>query len=264
LDFGKPAGTHWLLTYGRIPPPRPVPGTTAVIATALAHGYGHWLLDELPRLLALPRGQADSLIAHGTQPYSRTALAHYGWAGTVLEADRRAHFQCEQLIVPSLSGTVVEPTRHGLDLVTEFVAPFFESGSAWGERLCITRDAARRRRVTNEPELWAELQKAGFAKIRLEELTWPEQINAFRHAKVVVGPHGAGLANLAFCAPGSVVVELFNRAYVAGGFWRLADLRGLDYRPVVPAGNAPLDHAPAGNRLDITADLEQVRAALKN
>ena len=36
LDFGKPAGTHWLLTYDRIPPPRPVPGTAAVIATALA------------------------------------------------------------------------------------------------------------------------------------------------------------------------------------------------------------------------------------
>lgn len=264
LDFGKPFGEHWLLNEQRIPLPQPVPGTTAVIATALAKGYGHWLLDELPRLLSLPRGQADNLIAHATQPYSRTALAQSGWTGPILEADRRAHFHCEQLMVPSLSGTVVQPTRHGLDLVTEFVAPFSEPASAWGERLYITREAARRRRVTNEPELWAGLQEAGFAKVRLEELTWPEQINAFRHAKVVVGPHGAGLANLAFCPSGTRVVELFNRAYVAGGFWRLAALRGLDYRPVVSAGNAPLAHSPASNRLDITADLEQVRAALKN
>lgn len=264
LDFGKPVGEHWLLTEPRIPPPQPVPGTTAVIATTLAKGYGHWLLDELPRLLTLPRGQADHLIAHGTQPYSRTALAHYGWTGAVLQADRRAHFHCEQLIVPSLVGTVVHPTRFGLELVTEFATAFSTPASAWGERLYITREEARRRRVTNEPQLWAELQQAGFAKVRLEQLTWPEQINAFRHAKLVVGPHGAGLANLAFCPPGTRVVELFNRAYVAGGFWRLADLCGLDYRPVVSAGTEPMAHSPAGNRLDITADLEAVRAALKN
>lgn len=264
LDFGKSLEEHWLLTEQRIPPPQPVPGTTAVIATTLAKGYGHWLLDELPRLLSLPRGLAGNLIAQAKQPYSRTALAQYGWTGVVLEADRRTHFLCEQLIVPSLAGTVVQPTQHGLDLVTAFVAPFFSPASAWGERLYITREGARRRRITNEPELWAELQAAGFAKVRLEQLTWPEQINAFRHAKVVVGPHGAGLANLAFCAPGTRVVELFHRAYVAGGFWRLADLRGLDYRPVVPAGNEPLAHAPAGNRLDLTADLKQVRAALQN
>jgi capsular polysaccharide biosynthesis protein len=264
LDFGKSFDEHWLLNESRIPPPQPVPGTTAVIATALAKGYGHWLLDELPRLLSLPRDQAGHLIAHTKQPYSRTALAQYGWSGAILEADRRAHFQCEQLIVPSLSGTVVHPTQHGLDLITEFIAPFSQPTSAWGDRLYITREGARRRRVTNEPELWAGLQAAGFAKVRLEQLTWPEQINAFRHAKVVVGPHGAGLANLAFCLPGTRVVELFHRAYVAGGFWRLADLRGLDYRPVVSPGSEPLAHSPSGNRRDLTADLKKVRAALKN
>jgi hypothetical protein len=59
-------------------------------------------------------------------------------------------------------------------------------------------------------------------------------------------------------------VELFHRAYVAGGFWRLADLRGLDYRPVVSPGSEPLAHSPSSNRRDLTAGLEQVRAALKN
>lgn len=263
LDFGKPFGEHWLLSHRKIPPPRPVRGTTAVIASALAKGYGHWLLDELPRLLMLPRGQADTLIAHGTQPYSRIALAQYGWTGAVLEAGRSTHFQCEQLIVPSLAGTVVQPTPHALELITEFTAGFPASASPFGERLYLTREKARRRRVTNEAELWAGLQALGFAKIRPEELTWPEQINAFRHARVVVGPHGAGLANLAFCRPGTRVVELFNRAYVPGGFWRLAALRGLDYRPVVSAGTEPLAQTTSANRLDVMADVPQVCAALQ-
>ncbi len=263
LDFGKPSGTHWLLTYRRIPPPRPVPGTTAVIATALAHGYGHWLLDELPRLLQLPRGQADALIAHAKQPYSRVALAQYGWTGAILEADRQAHFQCEQLIVPSLAGTVVHPTRHALDLIGEFTAAFPRSSSPFGERIYVTRENARRRTVTNEAELWTALQAAGFVKVRLEELSWPEQINAFRHAKIVIGPHGAGLANLAFCPPDTRVVELFQRAYAPGGFWRLAALRGLDYRPVVSAGAEPLAQTTSANRLDLVADLAEVKKAIR-
>ena len=262
LDFGKPFEEHWLLTYGKINPPRQIKGATAVIATTLGSGYGHWLLDELPRLLALKRDEADTLIAHATPSFSRAALGQWGWTGAVLEADRGAHFQCEQLIVPSLIGTVTQPTPRGLKLIGEFAAAFHQEASAFGERIYLTRENARRRKITNEAELWAQLQAAGFSKVRLEELTWLEQINAFRHAKVVVAPHGAGLANLAFCRPGTTVVELFNRSYLHGCFWRLAALQGLDYRPVVPVSAEPLSQAISYNRLDLQADLRQVRAAL--
>jgi len=263
LDFGKPFAEHWLLTDGKILPSQFVAGSTAVIATTLASGYGHWLLDELPRLLALPRDAAETLIAHASQPFSRLALEHRGWVGgTVLPAGRGTHFQCEELVVPSMVGTVVQPARQALDRIAEFASVFHANESAFGERIYLTRERARRRRVTNEPELWAELEKSGFVKVRLEELTWPEQINAFLHAKVVVAPHGAGLANLVFCQPGTRVVELFNRSYLHGCFWKLAALQQLDYRPIVPPADEPLGQAMNCNRLDVEADIRQVRAAL--
>ena len=37
-DFGKPFQKHWLLTYPKLRPPVPLPGTTAVIATTLGAG----------------------------------------------------------------------------------------------------------------------------------------------------------------------------------------------------------------------------------
>jgi capsular polysaccharide biosynthesis protein len=98
--------------------------------------------------------------------------------------------------------------------------------------------------------------------VQAEALTWAEQINAFRGAKVVVGPHGAGLANLMFCRPGTTVVELFNRSYVNGLYWRLAALRGLDYRPVVAEGAEPLAQVTARNREDVVADVAEVVRAL--
>lgn len=262
-DFGKPFGEHWLLTYRKISPPRPLPGETTVIATALGAGYGHWLLDELPRLLALPRHATGTLLAHASQPFSRAALALRGWSGPVIDAEREAHFACEELVVPSLEGTVVTPTRAALALLADFTPPLLTPDRFLGERVYLSREGARRRRVLNEGELWATLQPAGFVKVRLEDLTWPQQINAFRHAKVIVAPHGAGLANLAFCAPGTRVIELFNRSYVHGCFWRLAALQGLDYRPIVPTGPDPLSQASAHNRLDLVADVAQVRAALR-
>jgi capsular polysaccharide biosynthesis protein len=262
MDFGKPADAHWLLTYLKIRPPELVPGTTAVIASALASGYAHWLLDELPRLLSLAPDAAGTLIAHTAAPYAREALALHGWVGSTREPGRTTHLQCEQLLVPSLCGNVVQPSPRALERLHEFTAPLHRKTSPFGERLYLSRSRAQRRRVTNEAELRAALERQGFTTVHLEDLPWAEQINAFRHAKVIVAPHGAGLANLAFCAPGTRVVELFHRAYVHGCFWRLAALRGLDYEPIVPPGPEPLGQSPAANRLDLEAGLEAGRGGL--
>ena len=43
-----------------------------------------------------------------------------------------------------------------------------------------------------------------------EYMPWKDQISLFRHAKVVVGPHGAGLSNLVFSQPEPILVESTN------------------------------------------------------
>ena len=258
-DFGKPFEEHWLLTYKRIRPPVLLPGTTAVIATTLGAGYSHWLLEELPRLLALTPHDCETLIAHAGHAYNREAIALHGFTGKVLPAKREAHHSCEQLLVPSL-GQLTPSTVRALD---EFAAPLRQPSSPFGERLYISREKAKRRRVANETELWVELAAHGFVKLHLEELTWAQQITAFRAAKVIVAPHGAGLANLVFCQPGTKVIELFHRSYVSPLYWQLAALKGLDYRPIVPAGDERLAQNLEANRLDIVADLAQVRRILQ-
>jgi len=257
-DFGKPFSDHWLLTYKKIRPPVPLRGTTAVIATTLGVGYSHWLLEELPRLIALKPNEGETLIAHADHAYQREAFALHGFAGNVLPAKRYTHHSGEQLIVPSI-GHLTPTTVRALD---GFTAPLRQTSSTFGERLYISRAKARRRRVANETKLWAELAAHGFVKLHLEELTWQEQINAFRRAKIIVAPHGAGLANLIFCAAGTKVIELFHRSYVNGCYWQLAALKGLEYRPLVTAGEEPLAQDLSANRNDIGAELDQVVRAL--
>ncbi len=264
-DFGRGFEEHWLLSYKKIRPPVALSGTVAVVATTLGAGYSHWLLEEWPRLLALgPQvGGAGKLIAHTKQPCARAALALHGWRGEVIDPGRSAHYVCEQLVVPSMPGSEGRPTPGVVARVREFVAPWSDAGaSPGGERIYITREQARRRRVANEADLWAQLEARGFVKLRLEALTWREQIHAFRRARVVVAAHGAGLANLVFCEAGTRVVEFFNRAYVNGNFWRLAALRGLDYRPVVAAGAEPLAQIAARGREDIVVEVAAVMRAV--
>jgi capsular polysaccharide biosynthesis protein len=258
-DFGKSFSEHWLLTYKKIRPPVVLDGTIAVIATTLGAGYCHWLLEELPRLLTLDDG-CETIIAHAVQPFSRDALKLHGFRGRVLEPGRSSHFACEQLLIPSFNGEPGWPTREGLRRVVAF-AGMLPGAVGRGERLYVSREKAGRRRVLNEATLWPSLQAQGFQKTYLEDLSWAEQIAAFRDAKIVVAPHGAGLANLAFCRPGTRVVEFFNRAYFNPCFWRLAALAGLDYRPVATSAPGPLTQDPRAGRLDLVADVQAILRA---
>ena len=50
---------------------------------------------------------------------------------------------------------------------------------------------------------------------------------------MIVGVHGAGLANLAFASKGAVVYELFSEQFQPDMYERLSLLAGLDYYKIV-------------------------------
>jgi capsular polysaccharide biosynthesis protein len=263
-DLGKPFERHWLLGHGKIREPKVLPGATAVAAVNLGAGYCHWLLEELPRILAVGRGAVDNLLVHATAGYAREALAARAGAERVVEVRRAAHWACGPLVVPSLADFPGAPTPATVARIRAWVE---ERGlgrdvPGRGEKIYITRAAARRRRVANEDALWGELEKRGFAKVALEGLSWAEQIAVFREARVVVAPHGAGLANLVFSEAGARVVELVNRAYFNPVFWRLAALRRLEYHALVAPGEGDLREEAANNSSDIMADLGGLRAVI--
>lgn len=262
-DLGNAPTQHWLIGYNGMRSPRNVTGSVGVAAVNLGGSYAHWLLEELPRLLTLPAGEVENLVVHAETAFARQALVMRGGKEQVLAVKRRLHLACAPLVVPRLISGPGAPSRRALDLIDGFTAPLGREKSPVGERLYFTREQAGRRRVKNEAELRGALEALGFTKVKLEEMTWDEQIAACRRARVVVAPHGAGLANLAFCAAGTRVVELVNRTYYNPGYWRLAALRGLDYRAVISSGEEPLGEDRRANREDIQADLAQVRAALR-
>ena len=51
------------------------------------------------------------------------------------------------------------------------------------------------------------LLKKDFVPVRLGEIMFSEQVDLFNNANYIIGLHGAGFANLAFCKPGTKVIE---------------------------------------------------------
>lgn len=56
-----------------------------------------------------------------------------------------------------------------------------------------------------------------------------EQIELFAQARVIIGAHGSGLANMVFAAPGTQVLELMPQKSLFPVFWHLAAALGLSY-----------------------------------
>ena len=81
------------------------------------------------------------------------------------------------------------------------------------KRIYLRREG--RRKIANEEELLPLFRRLGFKIIGDQHTDVLEQAALFREADVIVSPHGALLANLAFCRPGTMVVELFPGAYGA-------------------------------------------------
>jgi capsular polysaccharide biosynthesis protein len=81
---------------------------------------------------------------------------------------------------------------------------------------------------------------------------------------VVVGAHGAALSNLAFCNPGTHVIELFSPLYVNACYRNLSLAAGLLHGGVIGNGrdrelSLTFDQASA----PITASWDLVKKALE-
>lgn len=67
------------------------------------------------------------------------------------------------------------------------------------------------RSLVNSDEVEAFFTDQGFLLVEMENLTFQQQLQLFRHAEIVVSPTGAALANALFCRSGAQVVVLMAK-----------------------------------------------------
>jgi capsular polysaccharide biosynthesis protein len=93
----------------------------------------------------------------------------------------------------------------------------------------VARTDTTRRVAINEHDLIEALVADGVRVIVPGSLSLAEQIALFGQAAAVIAPHGAGLSNIVFCNPGTIVYEMLPEHYPNYCFSRLAHSGGLHY-----------------------------------
>lgn len=76
------------------------------------------------------------------------------------------------------------------------------------EKIYVSRQNIDKRRLRNEGNIRAFFEEQGFTSVFPENHSFTEQIRLFRNARLIAGPHGAGLTNALFAPPQARVIML--------------------------------------------------------
>lgn len=118
---------------------------------------------------------------------------------------------------------------------------FYQAYINLGEILSELSRGLSSRKVVNEEQFMQVLVRLGFELVTFESMSVFEQAALMAEAEIVVAPHGAGLANLVFCSPGTKVIELFSPAYVNVCYWILSNQCNLEYYYLMGENKVNLD-----------------------
>ncbi len=209
----------------------------AVIAAEASACYYHWMFDILPKLELLRRAGAsyDKIYTSALRaPFQKETLRAMGIEEReLIQGDRGLQIQAKELIVP------IHPTHTFVGqpwicqfLRQKFLSPEVESLPG-GKRIYITRSRAQVRRLLNEQELQPLFDSYQIEVVALETLTVAEQVKLFNTCEWIIFPHGACLTNLAFCRPGTLVVEIMPPDCEMACGHKLCQTMGLPYHRLV-------------------------------
>jgi capsular polysaccharide biosynthesis protein len=76
------------------------------------------------------------------------------------------------------------------------------------------------------------LKSKNFKILRLSNFSIFEQVSIFNNCKKIVAPHGAGLANIAFCKKNTKVVELIPKNHPSRAHRRISNINKLNYNSI--------------------------------
>lgn len=230
-----------------------------------SRNYYHWLIDALPRLISiaplcstqwedriciLPSSMKNCTFA--IEALEILGLKYYlineDWMIRALHLRIAAridyckmhHVQLAQQMYLALSSNLkVDATKN------EFVY--------------ISRKDANCRGISNEDDLVKPLSELGFLVIKASRISFSSQIKLFACAKLIVGMHGAGLANIVFSPQNSVLVELRPSLSTNDCFERLCALHKRRYVRINLRSNEKMSMFEGDFEIDVSQCLKIIK-----
>ncbi len=229
-----------------------ISGRVAVIAQHGAGGkwanYYHAIYEAFGRLAMLEISgiEYDWLYIPLDKKYVREALRLWGvnFEKIIAPSDENFIIEADELIVPSMvintscghahAGNFQHPIT--LNYIREKLLVGAKKEKvdtlSFSKKIFISRkDSYNARRILNEDEVFNLFKAKDFERYEMSKLSVAEQVLLLDQAEIVVSEQGSGLANILFCKPNTVIVEIFQ-ALIDNCFWWVSHVLGLQYVPI--------------------------------
>lgn len=184
---------------------------TYVIVHNSYSGYYHWLLESVPKILEAQQAIPSFTLllpASYTDTFYEATLCLLG-LGNIERLHSDIMYRVPRLALPYNAATM---RNHSAPMLHKMKAVFFnrlgiQQPVKTLKRLYISRRKANRRRVLNETEVEQLLLSFGFESVCFEDYNFAEQVHLCASAEILIGIHGAGLANMIFLPEKATVIE---------------------------------------------------------
>jgi len=112
-------------------------------------------------------------------------------------------------------------------------------------------------KLINNSEIKKYLKSKSFKILKLSGLSFKKQIGIFKSAKIIIGPHGAGFANLVFCKKNTRIIEIRPKNHPNKVYERVSKINNLNYKLI------RLDHVKNNKKGDMILKKETLSKKFK-
>lgn len=197
-----------------------------------SHTYYHWLTEALPRLFLVREWLSTAVLLlpnNHEQQFHKDTLKLFN-VERIEWLKKKVRYDIPKLITSTQIGRIANYHPMVIKGMVNFIKERIEFTIDYGERIYVSRSRAAKRGLANEKEVEIYLTNQGFRTIHFEDYNFVQQVSIMHHCKILVGVHGAGLANMIFMQAAGKIMELRlsdeNENYF---YFSLASLADLDY-----------------------------------
>ena len=219
-----------VLTYGTPRFLKKFPSPLLCILTGGAgnNNYWHWMYDVLPRIgitenkFNLKRFKFI-LIPNKEYLYQLDTIKLLGINEKSISSRKFKHIYSDKIIATNHPWQHSKSAHRDIGKVPKWISLWirkkflkFKSKKKFFKKIYIDRsdskfNLSKKRQIINEYIIKNILIKKKFKIVKLSEFKFVDQIALFNSAKVIVGNHGAGFANLVFCKKNTKIIEFVDK-----------------------------------------------------
>ncbi|HEY8903399.1 MAG TPA: glycosyltransferase family 61 protein [Chthoniobacterales bacterium] len=246
----------------------PISGRWIVLLEPQAPTYGHWLIELVPRLLWM-REQLGNTVKDWNWFISGTGAPHEIYAlekagidpNRVKWCHQAGEYLFDEAWIPGFT------SRGGLNLSPEaidrmrnyFCPPQVDAPPL---RVYLSRQNERFRKIVNEGDIIAALEKRGYSVFHPREMSLEKKVEVCSRSEIFVTCISSGTVHAAFMKPGGAFVEVMPKHFFAQVDWALTEAAGLHYI-VIPDREGETPANEGGNRYaDVEVDIPALMKAL--